>query len=135
MDCTRRQFWRRLASEAVGWVEAARGKPRLRLGDIEKFPDDRIGRIVPVLKTGGAFRISGNRIVFTDEKSGTLKNVYRFDPVEIEILGWFDGRRSLSRIGPMIDDRLVDNLEMACRRTKELFFLLAGHGLCEPLDP
>lgn len=43
----RRDFYKMLASQFVVFIDELRGKPQLRLDEIEKLPDSKLGKIIP----------------------------------------------------------------------------------------
>ena len=130
----RRSFFRILLSEAIGLAEELRGKPQMRLSELDQAPDDVVRRMSPVFNENRTYSIENDRVLLKHKKTGTYQEIYRLDFQEKSMLRYFDGQHTLEEIGRYAADEFGQSHEMAYQQAKALFVFLAKHCICFPVQ-
>ena len=128
----RRQFFRLLLSEAIGLVEEIKGKPQMRLSDLDQVPDDVMRQMAPVFNKDCLYRFDDNRLLIKPKETDEFQELYRFNAQEMSILQQFDKQVTLAEIGRRVAQEFGQNEERAYQQVKTLFLMLAKRGLCHP---
>jgi hypothetical protein len=134
VDKTRRRFFRFFLSETMCLVDEIRGKPQMRLSELDQVPDDVVRKMIPVFGKRCPYRIEGDRLLIEHKKTGLFEEIYHLDPAEMYILPCFDGHHSLEDIGRHLEDRFDQDKEEAYQRVKSLFVVLAKRMVCYPAN-
>jgi hypothetical protein len=128
----RRSFFRLLLAEAVSLAEEVRGKPQMRLSDLDQVPNEVVRQMVPVFNEKRAYSIEDDRVLLKHKKTGTYQEIYQLDLQEKYMLKYFDGQHTLEAIGRRAAEKFELDEEVAYQQVKALFILLAKHAICHP---
>lgn len=132
---TRRKFFRQLCGETISQVDEIRGKPQLRLCELDQVPDHILREMIPVLNPSSLYRIRDDRILVKNRHSGNWEEFYRLDPSKTFIFSCFNGQHTLDDIAYKLEKRFNHNKETAFNCVKTLFIASARHFICYPDQP
>ncbi len=130
----RRNFFRQLFSETIGLAEELRGKPQMRLRELEQMPDEVVRRMTPVFNEYRSYLIEDNRVLLKPNKTEAYQEIYRLNPIESYVLRYFDGQHTLERLGQRASDEFGQNNDIVYQQVKALFIVLAKHAICFPVQ-
>jgi len=129
---TRRSFFRHLVAEAVSLVEEVRGRPQMRLSELDQVPDEIVRQMVPVFNKRCSYFIENNRVLLKHKKTGIYQEIYRLDSKEQYMIQYFDGQHTLEAIGRRVANEFGVDEETAYQQVKALFIFLAKQFVCIP---
>ncbi len=128
----RRGFFRLVFSEAVGLVEEVRGKPQMRLSELDKVPDHILRQMIPMFNEQSLYQIKNDRLLLKQKQTGTSQEIYRFTEQELFILHRFGKQGNLEMIGRRVAKTFGMEEEVAYQQVKSLFLMLAKRGIYIP---
>lgn len=131
---SRRKFFGCFFAEIISAIEQVRGKPQMRLENMESLPDKVMAGITPVLKQSTSYRIVKDCLLIKNKENGSFKEVYRFNATEYYMLGFFDGYHTLKNIGVHLENRFGINPEESFEYVKSFFINMASYAVCHPAD-
>lgn len=120
----RRQFFRSFVRELIGIAEEVRGRPQLRLDELEALPDATLRDLCPLLSA--AYRLDGNRIMEGADEVCALDDLGRF------VVGRFDGHRTIAAIARDAAATFSLDAQAALRAVRTIFVALAKPMICIP---
>ena len=129
---SRRRFFRLMLSEAIGFVEEIRGKPQMRLSELDQVSDEVLRHMCPVFNETSSYCIENNAILLNYQKNETSVEVCRLTPQELAMLRYFDGKHTLEEIGYRVAEEFGDGYEDVYQHVKAVFICLAKHFICFP---
>jgi len=129
---SRRSFFRHLLAEAISLTEEVRGKPQMRLSELDQVPDEVVRQMMPVFNENHSYSIEDDRVLLKHKKTETYQEIYRLDTKERFILRYFEGQHTLEEIGRLVAEEFGLDEEAAYQQTKALFIFLAKHFICFP---
>ncbi len=129
---SRRGFFRRFMKETVSLADEVRGKPQMRLDDLDGLPDDELRAVVPVLSPAGRWRVEEGRVLARFGPGGDFIEVCRLDDVAAVMLDAMDGARTVEEVAWQVVDRVGASWSDAWPGVRERFLTLARRGVCRP---
>jgi len=129
----RRQFFRHFAVEALAFIDECRGRPQLRLDELDQLPRPALESIIPVVREDLEVIREGHMMVArsrrTDDPATPLFPIASDDG---EVLDLFDGRRTLGEVAASLESPA--DLEARWERCRDLFLRLARMCVCVPAN-
>jgi hypothetical protein len=132
VDKTRRGFFRRVLTESVVLFDEIKGRPQMRLSELDQVEDPVIRKMVPALNMSCSPHIKGDCLLVTDVRTEADKEVCRLDPMEKYIFDCFDGGQNLEDIGRRVAVQFDRDTEEAYGQAKSFFIFLAKQTVCYP---
>jgi hypothetical protein len=128
----RRRFFRDLCAEVICLVHEAFGRQQLRLGDLDRLPEETLRKLVPVLDRKRAPVVARRQLLARNARTGSLEPLCAVDEVEEAALGCFDGSTTVEEIGRRIAVRFGLDEPASYQRVRSLFLSLAKRSVCLP---
>jgi hypothetical protein len=95
----RRNFWRSLVAETMGWVEELNGNPLVRYEDLSDRPDSQLRAMRPCISEHSPYTWDGEKLTM---REGDHRVALVFNAIDLSIFKSFDGRRSLGEIADAV---------------------------------
>ena len=113
-----------------------RGRPQLRLEDLGKLPDEKLGQVMPMVRPDYEVRIEdGAEVTARQRESGAVIRLFPLDSYKTAIFNMFDGMTPLAEIGRRLAASPDLEEDAAFSRAKRLFIALVDKGVCVPSNP
>jgi hypothetical protein len=123
-----------LFADAMGIVDALRGKPHFRLDEIGSLPDAVLRGMVPVVRQEITLGIEDGWLLLQKSPDAPFQRHMPLTAQQITVLNCFDGRHSVADIGGVLESAFALSPAAAAGIAGSLFVTLAQQGICHPRE-
>jgi hypothetical protein len=123
----RRNFWRALVAETMGWVEDIQGNPPVRYEDLSDQPDTVLRAMRPAVSEHSPYNWDGEKLTMR-EGGGRVAHV--FNPIDLSIFSAFDARQTLGEISERVAFEHGLDPDVAWHYARTLFIVCTRRGAC-----
>lgn len=135
LDPSRRFFFRRFFSQTTQYLsvvhEELRGRPQMRLSELDQFPDRVFRTIAPVFNRDLEYQFSETSFRIRNHETGQFMELLRLVDQDFDIINLFDQGLSLEQIAKQIEGKDSAG-EVVYHRVKTLFLTLSRCAICHP---
>ena len=128
----RRGFFKQCLVDMICLVEEFKGRPQMRLSDLDQAPEEVIRTMVPVFNPRRPCITKGNRILLEKDKSGEYEQICEMDRMNADIFHYFGGSMTIDEISREIERRYDLDSHTAYERVRAWFLFLAKRMVCFP---
>jgi hypothetical protein len=126
----RRNFWRALVAETMGWVEEIQGNPLVRYEDLSDRPDSVLRAMRPAVSEHSPYNWDGEKLTM---REGEQRVVHVFNPIDLAIFRSFDGHQTLGEIAERVGREHGLKPDVAWHYARTLFVVCTRRGACYPV--
>jgi hypothetical protein len=129
-DSARRSFFRLLARDVLVEAEEVRGVRHVTYGELFAAPDEKLGRLVPIVRPGIAI-VPGECEVKARMPEGTEKRLFESTRLALLIFNSFNGQNTLEQVGRIVSAGMNWPQDDGFRAARALFLKLVCEGVAE----
>jgi hypothetical protein len=123
----RRNFWRSLVAETLGWFEEIQGNPQVRYEDLSDRPDAELRAMRPAVSEHSPYNWDGEKLIMR-EGDGRVAHV--FTGIDLAIFRSFDGSQTLGEIAERVGREHGLAPDVAWYYARTLFIVCTRRGAC-----
>jgi hypothetical protein len=128
----RRSFFKSLLGEVITFCEEARGRPQMRLAELDQLPDETLARLMPEVSEDCEVIVEKTEVQGRNRRSGEVLPLFALEPANTITFNRFNGMTPLGDIGHQLAEEMGWEEAEGFAYARNLFLSLARQGVCVP---